>query len=329
MTNFTEIIRMNFQLPLYVLFGIFIFNTPVYGQVTQKIAFYNVENLFDTLDTPGKDDAEFLPNSPNAWNSSKYLEKVAHINQVFEHIGQPVIFGMCEIENAAVVQDVVNRGIMKGNYDVVHFESMDERGIDNALVYDTRYFSLGGSGIISVNLPEKSGPTRDILWARLERGNDVVLVMVNHWPSRRGGQIESEPSRLVAAIAAKSFIDSIQATNKAVKIVFMGDLNDYPTDRAPQMISSTLTPMIVDKSGEFGGSSLYNHEWNIIDHIMVSSNCFKKKGFSIVKNSGVIHSPKFILTTYKDEIMPARTYAGGKYLAGYSDHLPVSINLQW
>lgn len=329
MTNFTQIIPMNFQRAFYVLIGIFIVNMPVYGQDKHKVAFYNVENLFDTLDTPGKDDTEFLPNSPNAWNSAKYFEKVAHINQVFEHIGQPVIFGMCEIENAAVVQDVVNHGTMKGNYEIVHFESKDERGIDNALVYDSRVFSLESSGIIPVNLPEKTGPTRDILWARLERANDVVLVMVNHWPSRRGGQVESEPNRLVAATAARSFIDSIQMTNKAVKIVFMGDLNDYPADRAPQMISSVLTPMIVAKSGEFGGSNMYNHEWNILDHMLVSSNCFKKKGFSVVKNSGVIHSPSFLLSTYKDEIVPARTYGGKNYLGGYSDHLPVSFDLQW
>ncbi|OFZ62505.1 MAG: hypothetical protein A3D92_11135 [Bacteroidetes bacterium RIFCSPHIGHO2_02_FULL_44_7] len=133
----------------------------------------------------------------------------------------------------------------------------------------------------------------------------------------------------MAANAARSFIDSVQTTNKAVKIILMGDLNDYPTDRAPQMISSVLTPMIVSKSGEFGGSSHYKSEWNILDHIMVSGNCFKKKGFSVVKNSGVIYSAPFLLTTYKDEIVPNRTYGGGKYLGGYSDHLPVSIDLQW
>lgn len=297
------------------------------AQTAHSVAFYNVENLFDTLDTPGKDDAEFLPESARQWNSQKYYEKLAHINQVFVELGQPVIFGMCEIENFAVVQDVVNTDQMKGNYAIVHFESQDNRGIDNALLYDTRQFKLEDSGIIRFAMPDNSGPSRDIVWAKLEHGNDMYLVMVNHWPSRSGGQVETEPKRLIAANAARHFVDSVMLASPRIKLIFMGDLNDYPENIAPQMVSKVLTPMITPKSGVYGGTHNYKGEWDIFDHIMVSPNCLKKSGGYVLKKSGKIHSPEFLLELYKEQLVPFRTYGGTRYLGGYSDHLPVSIQL--
>jgi predicted extracellular nuclease len=152
--------------------------------------------------------------------------------------------------------------------------------------------------------------------------------MVNHWPSRRGGQMISEPKRLIAANAAQNFIDSLQNDNKKVQIVFMGDLNDYPTNRAPKMISSILTSLITEDSGEYGGTNSYRGEWNILDHIMVSKAVTKKKGtISINKKSGKISDNEYLLTEYKGNIVPFRTYGGSKYLSGYSDHLPVSVEI--
>lgn len=318
---------MNLRFFLLPFLGIALFGCQASAQNSGKIAFYNVENLFDTLDTPDKDDAEFLPNGANAWNSARYREKIAHINQVFEHLERPVIFGMCEIENAAVVIDVMNAGTMKGRYQLVHFESADNRGIDNALVFDTRVFKLEDSGFIRFDMPDKSGPSRDIIWAKLTHGKDRLLVMVNHWPSRSGGQVESEPKRLIAATAARSFIDSVQLADPALDIVFMGDLNDYPEDRAPQMISSVLKPQITTASGSFGGTHNYNSEWDVLDHIMVSASALKKKGVYVAKKSGTIHSPDWLISTYKEELVPFRTYGGKNYLGGYSDHLPVSVDL--
>ncbi len=318
---------MNKQLLLLIL--PFFLGLPLLSNAQKGLAigFYNVENLFDTLDTPGKNDEEFLPLAKYEWNSARYNEKLEHINKVFELMGEPMIFGMCEIENAAVVSDVVDHGTMKDRYAVVHYESTDERGIDNALVYNEKELTLNKSGIIRFAMPGNSGPTRDILWAKLLRGSDTLMVMVNHWPSRRGGQVESEPKRLVAATAARKFIDSVMTVSPEVKIIFMGDLNDYPDNIAPQMVSSVLKPMIVPGSGTFGGSNSYKGEWNILDHIMVSPNCLKKKGTYVVKKSGTIHSPDFLLTEYKGDTVPFRTYGGGNYLGGYSDHLPVSIRV--
>lgn len=294
---------------------------------TKQILFYNVENLFDTLDTPGKDDAEFLPNTKRDWNSARYNEKLDHINKVINEHTSPLIIGVCEIENEQVVRDVVNGGTLKGTHGVVHFESLDARGIDNAIIYDSTTLSLADKGFLRFDMPEGISPSRDILWAKFKLGNDELFVMVNHWPSRRGGQVESEPKRLIAATAAKKFIDSLLTLNKNAEIVFMGDLNDYPTNTAPKMISNLLTPMITTESGSYGGSHNYRGEWNVLDHIMVSKGFLKKKGMYANKKSGKIEEHDYLLTEYKGNIVPFRTYGGGNYLKGYSDHLPVSIEV--
>ena len=174
-----------------------------FGQGYNTIAFYNVENLFDTLDTEGKDDAEFLPNGKMNWDSPKYTEKLNHINTVLNDLCDPVIIGLCEIENKQVVQDIVSHGKMQNRYDIVHFESEDNRGIDNALIYDSTKLKLVDSGFLRFSMPEGDGPTRDIIWAKFNVNNETFYAMVNHWPSRRGGSVESEPKRLTAAYAAR------------------------------------------------------------------------------------------------------------------------------
>ena len=314
---------------LLALFGVstLLLSSQSCAQGNRTIAFYNVENLFDTVDTPEKDDAEFLPNSERQWNSERYTEKLAHINTVIDLLNEPLLLGLCEIENEAVVRDVVNHGKMKGQYGVVHIESLDMRGIDNVLIYDSSALTLNSSGVVRFDMPEGSRPSRDILWAKFVSGGDTILAMVNHWPSRYGGQVKSEPKRLIAAVAAKTFIDSVMTSSPDVQIVFMGDLNDHPDNRAPQMISASLKPQITARSGEFGGTHNYRGDWGILDHIMVSPNFLKKKGIYVKKKSGKIYSPKFLLDTYKGNIVPFRTYGGRKYLGGYSDHLPVSISI--
>jgi len=311
----------------FLLITIYIFGIHNYStaQDSRSIAFYNVENLFDTLDSPVTNDAEYLPNAKRHWNSYRYNEKLKHINKVVENLNSPIILGLCEIENQAVVQNIIDIGDMKNQYAVVHYESLDQRGIDNAIIYDSTVLTVKSSGILRFDMPEGYSPSRDIVWAKFTHGNDEIITMVNHWPSRRGGQLKSEPKRLVAAIAAKEFIDSIQIANPKVKIVFMGDLNDYPDNRAPQMISNTLKPMITQKSGKYGGTHSYRGEWNVLDHIMISKSFKKRKGIRVKKKSGEIHSFEFLMSTYKGNIVPFRTYGGKNYLAGYSDHLPVTI----
>ena len=298
-----------------------------FSQKTRKIAFYNVENLFDTIDGVN-DDAEFLPSSKLNWNGTRYMEKIAHINQVMKELNTPLIMGFCEVENAQVLRDVIKYSEGSKSYGLVHFESPDARGIDVGMIYDSTVLHLERSGYLRFTLPGQDKPsTRDILWAKYSLGKDTLFAMINHWPSRRSGQDESQPNRLKAAETARHFIDSLLQKNQHSKIIFMGDLNDYPTDLAPKMISEKLTPMIQPESGEFGGTHNYNNEWDVLDHIMISPSFLKKKGIKIIKNSGEIHSFEYLITEYKGQMVPFRTYGGNKYLGGYSDHLPVSVNV--
>lgn len=295
---------------------------------TRSIAFYNVENLFDTLDTPDKNDSEFLPNGKKEWNTNKYNTKIDHINQVFDDLKSPLLIGLCEIENRQVVVDVVNGGSLKGTHSVVHTESLDKRGIDNAIIYDSTVLNLENDGIIRFDIPDSDRPTRDIVWAKFSQDNESFYVMVNHWPSRYGGQEKSDPKRVAAAKAAKKFIDSLISVDPNSQIVLMGDLNDHPDNNGPQLIAEVLHPMITAESGEFGGTHNYRGEWGVLDHIMVSESFKSRGGMRVKKKSGEIHSFDFLIGEYKGNKVPARTYGGGKYLDGYSDHLPVSVQIK-
>ncbi|NRA10840.1 MAG: hypothetical protein HRT57_02660 [Crocinitomicaceae bacterium] len=319
---------MMIKISLSLLFTLCILS--VQAQVKEgSVIFYNVENLFDTLDTADKNDAEFLPSGKKKWDAKKYNKKIANINKYIALFDQPVLIGLCEIENKQVVQDIVNSGGMKETHAVVHTESLDMRGIDNAIIYDSTILTLLENGVVRFDLPEGSRPTRDIVWAKFCKDKEIIYAMVNHWPSRYGGAEKSEPKRLVAAKNATEFIDSIMNADKKAQIIFMGDLNDHPDNAAPQLISESLTPMITAESGVHKGTSSYRGEWGILDHIMVSKNMFKKKGVYTAKDSGKIADNEYLLTEYKGNIVPFRTYGGGKYLDGYSDHLPVHITLKF
>lgn len=295
-----------------------------------KIGFYNVENLFDTINDPSKDDEEFLPAGKNNWTGARYMEKINHIHQVLNEMGNVLALGMCEIENANVVRDVIRFSpTLSKTHGVVHYESPDERGIDVGLIYDSLKLKLVQSGSIRFTLPGKDKPSsRDILWAKFKSKKDTIHILVNHWPSRRGGEAESEANRMEAAKNAKKYIDSVLAISPNAKIIFMGDLNDYPSNNAPKLIAEKLTPQITANSGEFGGSYFYNGSWDVLDHMMTSKGLNAKKGFKIIPNSGKIYSPKFLLQEYKGAIQPFRTYGGKNYIGGYSDHLPVSITVR-
>lgn len=296
-----------------------------------KIGFYNVENLFDTINDPAKDDEEFLPSSDYKWTGARYMEKIGHINKVLGDMGNLVAVGMCEIENAQVVRDVIRFSPkMSKTHGLVHFESPDERGIDVALIYDSTRLKLVRSGALRFTLPGMEKPSsRDILWAKFVAGKkDTVHFLVNHWPSRRGGEDKSEPNRLEAARNARSYIDSVLKIHPHAKIVFMGDLNDYPTNKAPMAVAEKLQPQILKTSGAFGGSYSYQNEWDVLDHIMVSPGALGKKGFHVLPGTGKIYSPDYLIEEFKGNKVPFRTYAGKKYLGGYSDHLPVSITVK-
>jgi predicted extracellular nuclease len=322
-TRNSAIVAKYLFITVFTLFG----SSFSYTQKTQSVAFYNLENFFDTIDGVN-DDAEFLPGAKSGWGSDRYKEKIRHINQVFDAMGSPMLIGMCELENKLVLDELNKASSLRKDYGIVHYESPDARGIDVAFLYNTKLLTLHESGKLRFSLPGKEEATsRDIVWAKFSLGSDTLFGMVNHWPSRRGGTEESEPNRIAAAKTARLFIDSVLAIYPNSKIVFMGDLNDHPEDKAPALIDEVLNPMISTSSGGFGGTHNYKDEWGVLDHIFVSPALQGKKGIRAVKDSGRIHSFDFLITEYKGKKVPFRTYAGDKYLGGYSDHLPVSISV--
>lgn len=315
---------MTTQIPKY-LFAIFVFllHFVSFSQQIQTVAFYNVENLFDTIDGPN-DDAEFLPSAESKWNAQRYDVKLQQIRQVMAALNMPMIMGVCEIENRGVLQDVIGQD---KRYGIVHYDSPDARGIDVAMFYRKDLLRLKSSGKIRFTLPGDSIPTsRDIVWAQYQYKKESLYVLVNHWPSRRGGADESSARRLMAAQMATNFIDSIQKNEPKAKIILMGDLNDHPQDAAPQIIASKLIPQITKESGTFGGSYNYKNEWDVLDHMFISPNAVSGK-IQVQTGSGKIHEFPYLLTEYKGQTVPNRTYAGPKYLGGFSDHLPVSIQV--
>lgn len=290
------------------------------------VAFYNVENLFDTINQPHNDE-EFLPDGKNKWTSQRYQDKLRKLNQVIDSMGNIILLGLCEIENKQVVKDLNNASSSRKNFGIVHYESTDARGIDVGMMYNPSVLTLKKSGFIrfQINNSDASN-TRDIVWAKFVHKKDTLFAMVNHWPSRRGGETESEPNRLKAAEKAAAFIDSVKTASPTSKIVFMGDLNDYPTNKSAKMIAERLTPMISKSSGKFGGTYNYKNEWDVLDHIMISSNAYEGK-LRFVKQSGHIMSNDFLIEEYKGNRVPKRNYAGERYLDGYSDHLPVKVEV--
>jgi len=317
---------------LYRILGIYIlmltaFSCTYAQKKTYYAGFYNVENLFDTIDQPHNDD-EFLPNGKYQWTQERYKKKLQSLNRVIDSMGNLVLLGLCEVENKQVIEDLNAASDSRKNFKIVHHESPDMRGIDVGLMYDPVRFKCIEDGFIRFQIPNPTTPhTRDILWAKLTYKKDTLFVLVNHWPSRRGGQEASNGNRLVAAQSASKFIDSVMLASPKSKIILMGDLNDYPENDAPKMIAERLKPMITEQSGVFGGSYFYRKQWNILDHIFLSSNAFSGK-INFVDQTGKILSPDFLLEEHKGHMQPKRNYAGPNYLDGYSDHLPVRVELQ-
>ncbi|MEL7120705.1 MAG: endonuclease/exonuclease/phosphatase family protein, partial [Bacteroidota bacterium] len=202
------------------------------------IGFYNFENLFDTLDTPNKIDEDFTPMGALKWNTEHYQEKIGNLAKVISEVATNrtpdglALLGVAEIENQSVLEDFVNHPLIsKRNYKIVHYESPDVRGIDVALLYQEKYFKLKSSKKMPLLIHDDNGDriyTRDILLVEGMYDGDLMYVMVNHWPSRRGGEEASQPYRNAAALLCKNTSDSILAQHPEAKIIIMGDLNDDP-----------------------------------------------------------------------------------------------------
>jgi predicted extracellular nuclease len=312
------------------------------------VAFYNVENLFDLEDHPETEDEEFTPESEKAWDIEKYEKKLDDLTAVFKAINDdelPEIIGLSEVENKKVLDDLIQtRGMRKGEYGIVHYESPDIRGIDCALLYRMQEFRVISSRAIPVSFPfDPAETTRDILYvAGSTSENERLHFFVNHWSSRWGGEKETEPKRIYCAVALRKEVDAILNKEPGAKIIIMGDLNDEPTNRSvfEKLLANNkrknagdreLFNLMYDMHNIDGeGSYNYRGKWNMLDHIIVSKAVISGHGrLHCDYDSGRILKEDFMMYLNEDnqQYVPNRTYGGSEYYGGISDHLPIFVTL--
>lgn len=313
------------------------------------IGFYNLENFYDTVNNPIIDDEEFLPNSERHYNTRIFLDKVDRLGTVLSQIGTDInpdgfaLLGVAEIENDTVLNILIkNKNLKNKNLKIVHYDSPDKRGIDVGLIYNPKYFTPIYSVPLFVNLPsgsKESFLTRDVLYVKGILDGDTIHVMVNHWPSRSGGEERSIPARAAAASVGKKIIDSLMTINKNSKIIIMGDLNDDP-------VSPSLTKILgakgnisdVKEGGLFNpwvdfykkgiGTIAYQDAWGLFDQVVISKSWLDKSqsGYHFYK-ANIFNKEFLVQQTGKYKGYPKRTWDGMTYNYGYSDHFPVYITM--
>jgi predicted extracellular nuclease len=308
------------------------------------IVFYNVENLFDVKNEKGKNDGEFTPKGSKKWTQERYLKKITDISRVISSVNiaeLPEIVGFCEIENRVVVNDLTqSRYLKKGNYQIVHFESPDSRGIDNALIYRPDEFSLLYSRPIRISFAEDSGfVTRDILYVKGQTTDHEVLhIFVNHWPSRIGGDEGTESKRIRVASVLRGKVDSLFAAEKNPNIIILGDMNDEPVSSSlfntlkakdPAMdFNADLLNLMFEVDKKELGSYKYRNQWNMLDNIVVSRSLLNGSGFRCTEKQGFVFDKGWMeFKNRNGNISPNKTYSGEKYTGGISDHFPVYFKL--
>ena len=305
-----------------------------------RIMFYNVENLFDIYDDTLTDDDEFLPSGIRRWNYQRYSRKINSVFKTIMAAGEwepPAIAAFCEIENRKVLEDLIyGTNLSKYNYRIIHKDSPDERGIDVCLIYrndiaeiiDYHYFKPAELG--------NEFTTRYVLYARLLIDADTVHFFVNHWPSRRGGVLAGEALRTRIAETVREKVDSLAGAHSSPKIIITGDFNATPDDRVTAILTSyskhdismiNLSAAISGRQGTYR----YIGAWETIDQVIISDALINCSG-GVFTGPGLfrVFRPDFLMK--KDQkypgLTPFSTYSGYRYQGGYSDHLPVLLDLK-
>lgn len=300
------------------------------------IGFYNLENLFDTKNDPDKLDDDFTPKGFKEWNDYKFDKKIIKLSNVISKIGKedtgtsPSLLGVAEIENRYVLESLIQSDNLKDEgYAIVHHDSPDERGIDVGLLYKKKDFTVQTSNAITVYLDAEEGGrdyTRDILYIKGILLGTVVHIFVNHWPSRRLGASETSGKRIVAAKRNREFIEKIQNENPEARIIIMGDFNDGPHSESVKnhLVKTDFYNPMLYLGTRYAGSLSFKFEWFIFDQIIFSNNFVRLHENDLLYDRSDIFND-FFLTEYKGKFKgnPFRTYAGKRYLGGYSDHFPV------
>ncbi len=314
------------------------------------IGFYNLENLFDTINNPDINDEDFLPTGRLLWDSTKYASKQTNMAKVISLLAADktpdgvALLGVCEVENRAVLEDLVAQPALQSRgYRIAHHDSPDERGIDVGLLYQPKYFTLTASEALPVVLENKADSvldrTRDVLHVTGKLLGETVHVFVNHWPSRRGGESGSGWMRAAAAQVCRNAVDSLTARDPNAKIIIMGDLNDDPNNKSVAKVLRAVRSTEKMKEGELynpmydifetgNGTLAYRDSWNLFDQIILSKGLvWKKAGGWQFHKAEVFRQPWMFQEDGAFRGYPLRTFVGDIFLNGYSDHLPVHIEL--
>ena len=302
------------------------------------VMFYNVENLFDTVDDTLKNDDEFLPGGERRWTSSRYHKKLNAIARAVAAAGEwelPALIGLCEVENEEVLKDLVFGTILSaGNYGIVHRDSPDPRGIDLALLYRRDHFRIAD---VQAWLPESHDSipvlTRNLLYVKATKAEDTLHLVLCHLPSRRGGVLAAEGLRERMITLAANRVDSIiKASAGGAAVIVMGDFNATPEDELIEVLTANgkLKNLSALLSEQGKGSYKYQGKWEMIDQVLVSPAMTDSTGIwhSEPGSFRVVDAP-FLFT--EDETYPGSkpfpTYGGYRWSGGYSDHLPVLIRV--
>jgi predicted extracellular nuclease len=306
----------------------------------QTIAFYNIENLFDIYKDDLTRDTDFNPTSEKRWTIKRYNNKLRKIGYAISNIGRketnshPAIIGLAEIENEAVLKDLItSKHLKEYPYQFVHYDSKDERGIDVAFIYDTTKFKVTNSESFTFSFTETDGSqdyTRDILLVSGLFLDEPVHFLVNHWPSRRTGDIETEYKRITASSNLQAIVSTLKENITNAKIIIMGDFNDDPASNSIEQLvanQSLFNPMETLLSIDRGTTS-HNFEWNLFDQIIITHNFLERQSNTLRFVKADIYDADFLKQMdgkYKGT--PYRTYVGKRYKGGYSDHFPVYMIL--
>ncbi|WP_299250262.1 endonuclease/exonuclease/phosphatase family protein [uncultured Lacinutrix sp.] len=305
-------------------------------ETRHTIAFYNIENLFDVYDDEITRDNDMQPTAEKRWSIKRYKNKLCKIGYAISCIGEedvkrhPAIVGLAEVENEAVLKDLVSSKHLDDlNYKFLHYNSPDERGIDVALLYDEKVFKIAYSKTFTVDLLDDDGEvdhTRDILLVSGLFEGLELHVIVNHWPSRRTGDVATEHKRMKASEKVTEVISMLKEKNSEAKIVVMGDFNDDPESNSLKALEAShglFNPMRTLLSNDRGTTS-FNHSWNLFDQFLITHNFFERKKNALRFVEANIFDADFLKEAEgKYKGTPYRTYVGKHYKGGYSDHFPV------
>lgn len=309
------------------------------------VAFYNLENLFDTINNNGKYDLEFSPAGRNKWDGQKFRKKIGNLAYAISELKTkstplgPAIIGVSEIENESVLRDLVNAEPIKHlGLKYVHHDSPDRRGVDVGLLYNPRLFRVLN---VTNHRLDIGFPTRDQMCVVGLLGPARVAIIVNHWPSRRGGTEKSSPNREKAAELCRHIADSLHRIDPGMGVIVMGDLNDDPSDKSCAQVLGGLKNMKDVKAGGFYnpfwkklddgiGSYIYRGGWDLFDQIILSYNLTQQGDNPLEFVAAKVWNDKDFLLQKEGQYKgyPFRTFSGGAFIGGYSDHLPTEVFLK-